>query len=1179
MSELVIPEQTRLDQSATSDPRASAWVSANAGSGKTYVLAMRIQRLLLDGVDPARILALTFTKAAAANMSTRVFKTLGEWVTLPDADLTKVLTDIDGQPPSPERLRLARRLFARAVETPGGLKIQTIHAFCERLLHLFPFEANVAARFEVLDDATGAEMRAAAQGAAVAAAVAQGEGPLADALAVLTDAAGEDGFAGLVKEAMALRHEIDALTDPGASSPVQDGGSDEESPGLLRRSAPRNEGTVETTVAELAERLGLEPGDTRSGFERAMVEDGIPPAEWPELISALNTGLKKEKELGASLAKALEAGDISDKAALYASVFLTAKNEPRADGYLTKAFRTASHGWASRMDPERARLMELLDRCKAADIVARTRALLVLAGEVIRRYEARKSATGALDFDDLIARTLRLLQRHEAAWVLYKLDQGIDHILVDEAQDTSDPQWRILDALVEEFVAGSGSSPRTRTIFAVGDPKQSIFSFQGASPGTFEKTKRRLDTRFKHLAIDDPERWRFVPRDLTLSFRSAPEILNAVDTVFALPDHFDGLSFEDKAAPKHQSARPNAPGIVEIWDTIRPGEEEQPDAWARPLDLPEEGSPPELLARRIARLVRRWNTEGDENGRRIPPGDVLILVRRRGPFFEAMIRALKEAGVPVAGADRLGLTGHIAVMDLIALGRASLLPEDDLTLATVLRSPLVGLSEAQLETLAMNRKGPLHRALAEAGEAGEDPQIRLAASLVARWRTLAGRSGPFGFYAQVLGPDGGRRRMLGRLGPEAGDAMDEFLRLALDREQRDIPALAPFLAELAAADLTVKRDMEAERDQVRVMTVHGAKGLEAPVVFLADTCTAPDGKHDPKIFLLSDPATGRSVPAWSPKQACDPTAVALARGIVQKAARDEYDRLLYVAMTRAKDRLVIAGFEGRKKRPDRCWYDMVRSTLAPLMAEVDAPDSEGKVLRLARAGIPPLPAEAPREPRPEPPLPDWARRPAPAEPAPAPILRPSSAGASEAKPAGKAGAGAQGRAIGTVVHALLEALPACVPGKRREAAERLAAARAPKLDAAQRARIVAEVTAIMAEPGLAPLFGPGSRAEATVAGTLPLGPGGAELAVSGQIDRLAVTADEVIIADYKTSSGEPPAEPPPAYVAQLAVYRALLARLYPGRPVRCLLVWTTGPRVDTLSDAVLDAALAGIKAA
>ncbi len=517
-----------------------------------------------------------------------------------------------------------------------------------------------------------------------------------------------------------------------------------------------------------------------------------------------------------------------------------------------------------------------------------------------------------------------MLERSDARWVLYKLDSGLDHILVDEAQDTSEAQWKILEELTGEFAAGRGQSPGPRTFFAVGDEKQSIFSFQGAAPKMFDKMRRQFESQFTAGA----QPFAHVP--LTLSFRSAPGVLSAIDKVFEHGDHKGGL-VDDVWMPQ-EALKHQLPATVELWPLAAAQSGEDPPAWTLPLDLLDAQHPANLVAKRVAQKIAQLiKPESGEfvhdsqtmRPRPVRPGDILILVRTRGPFFEAMIRALKKSQIPAAGADRLELTHHIAVMDLIAAGRASLLPQDDLVLACVLKSPLIGLDDDDLLALAPGRAASLFEAL----QASADSKHSGAVAKLARWRARSG-GGPFAFYASLLGADGGRRAIEARLGAEASDAVDEFLHLAIAHEDKRAPSLAAFLNELAGLEYSVKRDMEGAEDAVRVMTVHAAKGLEAKIVFLPDSCGVPSPRHDPKIFKLGTNVFGEETIAWSPRKELDCAMIEAARGKAREAAMEEYRRLFYVALTRAEERLYIAGFHGAKEPDPGCWAKMIEAALA-----------------------------------------------------------------------------------------------------------------------------------------------------------------------------------------------------------------------------------------------------------
>ena len=1145
-TDLVIPSYTREAQRRAANPRASAWVSANAGAGKTKVLTDRVVRLLLDGCPPGRILCLTFTKAAAANMAIRVFELLGRWVTLDDESLIAQLTELEGRVPSREQVRLARTLFARAVETPGGLKIDTIHAFCERLLHLVPFEANVPARFTVLDENQSGEMLAE-ETANVLADSASGDYPaLHDALSVVSvEAAGEKLTAAL-------------------------------SAALRCKSFLRHPGGIAAGLADLRTALGLEVGEDVASVERAMLERGIAPSEWPALAGELRTGKATDEKRADSLVAAALAERTDDRLAHYLDVFFTQEDTPRkSSAFFTKQVPPQA---AERLIAEQARVVALTSKRTAALALQRTSALFTLAAEIGARVEQAKARYGALDFQDLIDKTLALLSRGDTAWVLYKLDRGIDHVLIDEAQDTNPEQWDILHRITADFTTGFGATgSRIRTLFAVGDPKQSIYGFQGAEPRKFEESRRDWKRKVAEAALA------FEDVSLTLSFRSTPAVLSAVDATFAVDSHFKGLSFDEVAVGTvHESARPNVPGRVELWPVVFAQDDDEPDAWALPVDAPERQAPPVVVAGRIADLVKSWTTSGDETGRVWKAGDVLVLVRKRGAAFEAMIRALKEKGVPVAGADRLNIGEHIAVMDLVAAGRAALLPDDDLTLATALKSPLVGLTDDDLIRIAAYRDDDesLLAAL-ERHATRDDPAAQRACEALARWREMARQHGPFGFFAFLLGPMRGRAQLVARLGSEAGDAIDAFLSAAHQSEQLDTPSLVTFLDRFESADHTIKRDLDSTNDEVRVMTVHGAKGLEAPLVFLFDGCAVKGA--DP--ILLELPTGGdRTVPVWSPGKAFDSEVITAARALCHDKAAEEHNRLLYVAMTRAKDRLVVAPYltSGKNARPE-AWSEMIRhglglrpgalepveATFGPIEIWRQGPDETA-----ATAGIDPAAAARGS-------MPDWLLQSVAPEPEPLPPVRPSSAlGAAErmTRP-GDGPYAPEARLRGTIVHALLERLPALPTEHRAAMATAYVKARAPRLAPALRQTFVSHALSVMEDQALAPLFGPGSRAEAPLAGRVGTVDG--EVFVSGQIDRLAVLETEVLVADFKTTA-RPPREgapPPQSYVTQLALYRRLLQEIYPAKRIRAFLVWTAGPVVQELSEADLEAALALIKAA
>ncbi len=1126
----IIPPAVTELQIKASDPARSCFVAANAGSGKTHVLAQRVIRLLLSGVDPARILCITFTKAAAANMANRVFDTLRAWTLLDDAGLDAAMRDFGATRIDGVLRRRARQLFALALETPGGLKVQTIHAFCTQILHLFPFEANVAARFEVLDEATEAQMLDTLSLGVMLEAAQEPDTALGRALATAVLFAADITFRELVRETIRRRDILVPWVEAAGGMPE--------------------------AIAQLSASLGVASDETLQRAEAAFfVDSHIASTEWAAVAAAFAQGSKSDREQGARFAALPRLSD-AERLRTYLDIFCTDKQAKIRERIVTNAIQTAHPELCQRLNKERDRVWALVQHRRAVEARDRSAALFTVAHAVIERFRAEKDRRGLLDYDDLIDKTLELLNNVSAAWVHYKLDRGIDHLLIDEAQDTSPKQWNIVKALVSEFFAGAGAKARTRTVFAVGDEKQSIFSFQGAAPREFDAMRRHFEKAHRDAELE------FISVEFKHSFRSGPNVLGAVDTVFAQVEAHAGLTVQ-AVAPVHESLPEAAPGLVEIWDLEKSDEIEVKEGWAAPLDTQTLTSGTARLARRIAGSVVAWREQG-----RLAK-DILVLVRRRGALFEAVIRALKSEGIPVAGADRLVLTEHVAVMDLMVLADALLLPEDDLALATVLRSPLFGLSDDDLFKLAWKREGSLWASLR-----AQRPEISAEVDAIAE---AARRETPFAFYAGLLGAHRGRRKILARLGHEAADALDEFLNLALDYEKRETPSLQGFVSWLRNAQAEVKRDMELARDEVRVMTVHGAKGLEAPIVVLADTTTPPEGWHPPKLMSLPPQSAvpdARGPAIWATAKINDVGPMAAAREAALDSASDEYRRLLYVAMTRAIDRLVVCGIDTERKLPDGCWYELVRDGLETGSKREKADFGDVEVLRYRKVAAPPAKAEQQSAAAsPNVAMPSWLTRPVQSGLERPPTLKPSGFVDDPVTNVPVARDVARERAIarGLAVHRLMQSLPDIAPERRAEAAQRFFARR-ETFEAAERDAVIRQVLAILSDRRFAALFGPGSRAEVSIAGRFKGRP------VAGQVDRLVVTPDAVLIADYKSNRPAPLSldqclKRYGSYVKQLALYRDVLRRVYPGRPVRAALLWTETLELMELPAVSLDEAL------
>jgi ATP-dependent helicase/nuclease subunit A len=1144
--------QASAIQRRAAEAEASVWVDASAGTGKTTVLTNRVLSLLLNGTPPARILCLTFTKAAAAEMANRVAAQLQKWAAMPEDELHQSLLALTDARPSEDRRRTARRLFARVLDTPGGMKIQTIHAFCQSLLKRFPLEAGIAPHFDVLDERSAVELLIEAREQVLARARSGAQPMLAAALAGVSGHVGEGEFDDLMRTLAAERARLGSLLD--------------------------RFGNVETLIRAIYSQLDVSQGETPESVCRAGCGDAeLRLLDLRLAVTALTASTAvTDRKRGVAIGNWLTAiGEMRvAEFDAYCSQYLNDKGEIR-DRFITTRAAAANPGVDEILLAEAMRVADLRNRCNAAIIANASGALLRLGVEMLESYRQHKVSRSLLDYEDLVLATRGLLRREGVApWVLFKLDGGLDHILIDEAQDTNPEQWDIVATLADEFFAGEGARAEVRTVFAVGDPKQSIFSFQRADPASFARMRKH----FKRRVDEARATWREVP--LTISFRSASAVLDAVNAIFARPEAQQGL-FTTGTWPVHEPSRVGQAGLVELWPPAAPLAAAEPVPWAPPTERRPADSPRGRLAALIATRIDRMIGSGElleSRGRPAQPGDFLILVRRRNSFVEELVRELKQRSVPVAGVDRMVLTEQLAVMDLMALGQFLLLPEDDLTLAALLKSPFVGLGEDDLYRLAHGRASALWNALRNRKD--ESPAFARAHTLLSGLLAQADFMPPYELYADLLGRRGGRRALLERLGPDAADPIDEFLNLTLAYERNHIPSLQGFLQWLGSGAVEIKRDLDQETGgQVRIMTVHGAKGLEAPIVFLPDTMQTP--RQPARLLWVDDRADG-TLPLWSPRTGYDDIRTGGARDVRQRLEAQEQNRLLYVALTRAADRLYVCGWHGRQAPPPDCWYRRIADGIAALgeplafdcRTELGAQGWAGTGRRLAspqtaapqgddrvRAGMQPVQTEPP----------PWYGAPTrPEAPGTRPLTPSRPAGA---EPAVRTPIGPDDRLRfrrGLVIHRLLELLPELPIERRAEACRRFLARPVHALEAVAREEIARETLAVLEDPVFAPLFGSGSRAEVRVVGEIAGTHG--TMVLSGQIDRLVVTAAQVLILDYKTNRPPPKSEDEVAeiYLRQMAAYRAVLGRIYADRPVTCALLWTDGPRLMPLSSRLLD---------
>ena len=1138
MTEPIVDQQAgakaTLLQVAASDPERSVFVSANAGTGKTQVLTMRVLRLLLSGVAPDTILCVTYTKAAAAEMKSRLYENLSSWAICEQVDLIAEMKKLGEHRPSQTQIQTARSLFAHILDHEDGPRIETVHSFCQAVLKRFPIEANVPPDFQLLSEMDSERLLTDCFFSLLEQAGHIQDVKLAEALSVLTQQTDETQAIKHIKSHMRNRRQIDKL----ATDPLGFFAYETE----LRQ-------TLEIT----------EPADLETG-EQTLAGD-IKHMPLARIAEALLQGGTAQASRGQRLQLWLEQNSAPSPVDLSGllDVFTTSTGA---------RLKRMTDKQVDKYDPDCARLqnqaadtLQLYFEAKSAErCVQLSLSLARVSVAVYRQFQARKLASAMLDYEDLIFFTETLLDQDQMmAWVRWKLDQGINHLLIDEAQDTSPAQWSLLNKLSEPFFDGDDES-KDRTVFAVGDFKQSIYSFQGANPQTFAESQTQFIRRAG--AVQKP----FEVIDFALSFRSSRAVLEFVDSVMTA-DEVSGLG--NTPYQRHDVFRTGMAGLVEVWPV---------QAGAKKADLPMFDAPDLLVeedsdtrhAKQIVDHIKALldGAETDLFGRVIRPQDILILLRRRDSFFALLRAELERANIPVAGADRIVLNNQIEILDLLALGDVCLLPDDDLQLACLLKSPLIGLNEDELFDLAVHRgDASLFDALAEA--ATTSARLSAAREKLGRWLGLADQLPVFEFFSVVL-TEGGRQAFHQRLGPAVDDSLNAFLLQAREHGQQGQGGLSHFLNFFRQGGSEIKRDMDMQdAGQVRVMSVHGAKGLEAPIVYLPDMLRATQ----PSDSLVQ----GASGLFWPSGQAA-PLALIDQMKQHNKQVRQEEDfRLLYVALTRARQALFISGWEKPRQRMlEDSWYHLLSRQIADCDGAVQ---TETGVWRLETPGedAPEDAQQKKAERNADGVLPQWFTEKPPAEPTPAYPLVPSDLGATDQAVLFTAEDRQAALLRGQFVHKLFEVLPEMSRESWSQAAKTIAASMMATVPSSKRLhtqttvltdQLVQQAIAVMTDPRLAALFGPGSLAEVSLSGTV------GDRIVQGQIDRLMVGGDEVLLADFKT--GTPPTDEytsPDRYIRQMAVYADILRQIYPDKVIICWLVWTQTVQVSCISETQRKAAL------
>lgn len=1125
-------------QRRAASPDSSVWVGASAGSGKTKVLTDRILRLLLpdknglNATPPHKILALTFTKAGASEMTIRVQKTLSHWATIDDETLKETLQNLLGVAPTKTQTQTAKQLFAKVVDAPGGMQIMTLHSFCQSVLGRFPLEAGLSPSFILLEESQAQKLYGQAKQKVLKQAQEEKGSPLANALDNIATLQNADQFDHLLGNFIRERRQANALLKKYFDS----------------------DGLYNALCQELGVKAGQSIDDLIYTFSAEGNFDQNVLKQTAEALLHGTTNTDQPK--GEKILKWLACSDQKEREQnyeIYKTVFL------KKDGDLfktlaTKGVQKIMPDIIDVMQTEANRILDLEQKIGAVKTTAATRDLFLLGSEILNTYQNIKEEQSVLDFDDLILKTLALFKGESIntknlsvimPWVRFKMDQGIDHILVDEAQDTNPEQWEIIGALCDDFFDHQEEGDNTRTLFVVGDEKQSIFSFQRASPEKFQSMRDYFADKVASAQK------KFDPVQFNISFRSAPAILDFVDTVFA-----NGLS--DNIVT-HESFRRRQAGLVELWPLFEPSDTQERDPWSPPTEIINSTSGASQMADQIGDTIHTWidsKTPLESYNRPITPQDILILVRSRTAFLDQLVRALKTRNIPVSGVDRMVLSEQLVVQDIMAVINFALLPDDDLNLAGLLKSPFIGWSEDQLFDAAYNRDSSLWQAVKNSDDHGT---INWLSTLIEQ----SGRVRPYDFMAGILqnacpAAISGLIGIKQRLGDEALDPLDEFLNHALAFEKDNLPTLQNFVKSQADSTIEIKRQMEEGDSKngvgaVRIMTVHAAKGLQAPIVILPDTIRSSSSIKNERI--LWPDRTGQALPYFCPTSEKQAPSIENSKERLKQLAEEEYQRLLYVALTRAESHLYIGGYKTKQKPLESNWYNLCRTAME------NHPDAmtDGDIIRLTNPmiGDPDKAQKTATAETQKIETPDWLFKPMPIEPSPPRPLVPSRPSGDNVPVLSPLQSDNQKRFLrGNITHKLLQLLPDITPENRATSAKRYVAMPVHGLSDKVQDSIINETMTILNHPDFAPIFGAGSVAEASITGLI----NGNQM-VSGQIDRLLITDEEILIIDYKTNR-PPPTDPkdiPQIYINQMRSYRTVMQEIYPAHIIKTALIWTDGP--------------------
>ncbi|HSQ98164.1 MAG TPA: double-strand break repair helicase AddA [Rickettsiales bacterium] len=1112
-------EEIKRKQSIASNPEYSIWTSASAGSGKTTVLVKRLLRMLLSGIQPSKILCITFTNTGAVEMRNRINSRLARWLSLDDKELEEEIVSLEGDYTNiNEKVKRARTLFAKILDYSNDFKILTIHSFCQQIIKRFPLEANIIPNFKIADEIASSELLLQAKDELLKI----NNPEVKEAVKYVFTYVNEDQFINLLQQTIGQKDN------------------------LLYLKSKFN--TTEGVINEIRKSFDLKLEDNIEALENDFLSKLDLSIFNDELINDIeNIGKQTDLKFIRFFKKEFNLNE-------YILLFLTQENKMRTKVLTNDVIKNFPQ-LTDFSEFEALRVFDFIEKRNNLINFEFTANFLRLVYCIFDIYSALKKDAGYLDYSDLIFETDRLLNDSKyknlngenpySNWINYKLDEGIDHLLIDEAQDTSPIQWDIVRSITEEFFSGYGQKENlNRTIFVVGDEKQSIFSFQGADPSNFHLILKEYEKK-----INDCGK-KFENIFLETSFRSLKSILSITDEIFKEPFRKNAISKLQNII-KHNIVRQDGLGKVEIWplvenDIKKPEKTEEIPNWEINYLEEIELTNKQKLAETISKEVNTWFQKGkiifsrkDRVFRPLKYSDIMILVKKRDKdFINYLIRQFNKYNIPTMGNDRFNLSESIISQDIISLCKFVLFNEDDLNLANIIKSPILSMTEGDLYKLCKYKNEnncSLWSALCN---------NEFLNDLIEKSQILT----PYEFLFYLFETKNIRKKFKERFLYLADEVLNEILNIANDYEKNHNNAtLLSFIEFLEKSDLEIKRDMDQSANEIKIITVHSSKGMESPIIILPDTNhtlgqiqkidSVLDYKIDGCDFTL--PILTKEKTIFTEN---------LVKERIKKDAEEEYLRLLYVAITRAENELYVCDCK-KKSINENCWYEILRQSINNTnpktrksenfkedilyIGDEDKFDNSQKTeinsieIQDEINSIIPIILQS-KDSKEE-----------------SKIINPSLYYAENiiSKPHEESINIQKGK----LVHKLLEILP--------EAKEKEKIADIYLKNSQYKNEIKDTVFNILDK--FKHLFEKNSKAEVAVFGKI-----GNDI-ISGQIDRLTITEDKVFIIDYKNTNYLPK-QVPEKYKKQLELYKILLEKIYPDKIIECYILWTSFGKIEKL---------------